>query len=96
MVTQTNDDPAVLWLRAPQLCHLGGYAPESGEIIVTVQKLKDDMSADLADSQKADEEDRKSDFYLRWCDLGRSRRETPHPSWRVMGEVAPAWHALEL
>ena len=40
---------------------MGGHAPESGEIIGIVQKLKDDMSADPADSQKADEKDRWSD-----------------------------------
>ena len=43
-----------------KLCHLGGHAPESGEII-GIPKLKDDMPADLADSLKADEEDRKTD-----------------------------------
>ena len=61
MEVQTSADPAVLWLRARQLCYLGGHAPESGEIIGVLQKLKDDMSTDLADSLKADEEDRKSD-----------------------------------
>ena len=40
---------------------MGGHAPESGEIIDVLQKLKDDVSADLAHSQKADEEDRKTD-----------------------------------
>ena len=52
MEMQTSADPAVLWLRARQLCYLGGHALESGEIIGVLQKLKDDMSADLADSQK--------------------------------------------
>ena len=60
MEIQTSADPAVLWLRARQLCYLGGRALES-EIIGILQKLKDDMSADLADSQKADEKDRKAD-----------------------------------
>ena len=49
---QTRADPAVLWLRARQLCYLGCHAPE---------KSKDVMPADLADSLKADEEDRKTD-----------------------------------
>ena len=61
MEFQTSADPAVLWHRARQFCCVGGHAPESGEIIGILQKLKDDMSAHLADSQKADEEDRKSD-----------------------------------
>ena len=61
MEIQTSADPAVLWLKARQLCHLGGHAPESGEIMGILQKLKDDMSAGLADYQKADEEGRKSD-----------------------------------
>ena len=46
MEIQTSADPAVLWLRARQLCYL---AP------------KDGMPADLANSLKADEEDRKTD-----------------------------------
>merc|ERR1712136_673443 len=37
-----------------------GYAPQSGEIIGILKQLKDSMSADLADSQKA-EADRKAD-----------------------------------
>ena len=53
MEIQTSADPAVLWLRARQLCFLGGDAPLSGEII-GLQKLKDEMPADLADSLKAD------------------------------------------
>ena len=61
MEIQTSVDPAVLWFRARQLCYLGGHAPESGEIIGICRSLKDDMSADLADSLKAGEEDRKSD-----------------------------------
>ena len=56
---QTSADPGVFWLRARQLCYLGGHAPESGEI--GILKLKDDMPADLAYSLKADEEDRKTD-----------------------------------
>ena len=59
MEIQTSADPAVLWLRARQLCHLGGHAPQSGEII-GIWKLKGGMPGDLADSQKPDEEDRKS------------------------------------
>ena len=51
--TLTGADPAVLWLRVRQLCFLGGHAHASGEIIGIVQKLKDDISADLADSQKS-------------------------------------------
>ena len=46
MEIQTSADPAVLWLRARQLCYLGP---------------KDGMPADLANSLKADEEDRKTD-----------------------------------
>ena len=49
---QTTDVSTVLWLKARQLCHLGGHAPESGEIIGILQKLKDSMPADLADSWK--------------------------------------------
>ena len=49
MEIQTSADPAVLWLRARQLCHLGSHAPQSGEIVGILQKLKDDMPADLAD-----------------------------------------------
>ena len=37
-----------------------GYAPQSGEIIGILKQLKDEMSVDLADSQKA-EADRKAD-----------------------------------
>ena len=58
---QTSADRAVLWPRARQLRYLGCYALESNEVIGILQKLKDDMSADLADSQKVEEEDRKSD-----------------------------------
>ena len=54
MEIQTSADPAVLWLRARQLCYLGGQALQSGEII-GLQTLKDDMPADLADSLKTDE-----------------------------------------
>ena len=60
MEIQTSAKPAVLWLRARQLCYLGGHAPQSGVIVGILQKLKDDMPADLADSQ-ADEEHRKTD-----------------------------------
>ena len=60
MEIQTSADLAVLWLRARQLCYLGGHAPQSGEIIGH-PKSKDDMLADLADSLEADEEDRKTD-----------------------------------
>ena len=60
MEIQTSAGPAVLWLRARQLCYLGGHAPESGEMIGR-QTLMDDMAADLADSLKAGEEDRKTD-----------------------------------
>ena len=64
MEIQTSADPAVLWLRARQLCYLGGHALESGEIIGILQMLKDDMSADLADSL------RKSDHatLVAYCD----------------------------
>ena len=58
MEIPTSADPGVLWLRARQLCYLGGYALESGENIDIPQKLKDDMSADLVDCQEHDEEDR--------------------------------------
>ena len=64
MEIETSADPAVLWLRARQLCYLGGHAPQSGEIIEphpSPPKSKDDMPADLADTLKADEEDRKTD-----------------------------------
>ena len=57
---QASAGPAVLWLRARQLCYLGDHAPQSGEII-GLPKLKDDVHTDLADSLKADEEDRKTD-----------------------------------
>ena len=60
MEIQSNTDPAVLWLRAPQLCYLGGHAPQSGDI-VGLHELQDGMPADLADSLEADEEDRKSE-----------------------------------
>ena len=60
MKNETSADPAVLWLRARQLCYLGGHAPQSGEII-GVLKWKDDMPADLSDTLKADEEDCKTD-----------------------------------
>ena len=59
MEIETSADPAVLWLRARQLCYLGGHVPQSGEIVGILQKLQDDT--DLADSLKADEEDRKTD-----------------------------------
>ena len=50
MDIQTSADPAVLWLTERQLCCLNGHAPESGEIIGILMKLKDGMPADLADS----------------------------------------------
>ena len=52
---------AFLWLRALQLCYLGGHALESGEIIGTLKMLKDGMPEDLADSLKSDAGDRKTD-----------------------------------
>ena len=55
MEIQTSADQAVLWLRARQLCCLGGHAPQSGEICGLLKKLKDGMPADLA------EEDCKTD-----------------------------------
>ena len=61
MEIQTSADPAVLWLRALQHCYFGGHAPQSGETIGLLKKLKDGMLADLADSQKAEEKDRKAD-----------------------------------
>ena len=61
MDSETSADPAVLWLRAPQLCYLGGHALQSGEIIGILQKLKDVMPAELADSQKGVEDDSKTD-----------------------------------
>ena len=60
MDIQTSAELAVLWLRARQLCYLGGHAPQSGKII-GILKFKDGMPTRLADSLKADEEDRKSD-----------------------------------
>ena len=63
METHTSADPGVLWLRAGQLCHLGGHAPQSGEICGSLKKLKDGMTAFLLISWtplKADEEDRKT------------------------------------
>ena len=54
MEIHTSADPAVLWLRARQLCYLGGHASQSCESIGLL-KLKDDMPLE------ADEEDRKSD-----------------------------------
>ena len=33
-----------------------GYAPQSGEIIGILKQLKDEMSADLADARKTEEE----------------------------------------
>ena len=44
--TSTSADPAVSWLRARQLCHLGSHAPESGDIIGILQRFKDYMCAD--------------------------------------------------
>ena len=61
MDIQISADQAVLWLRAHQLCCLGGRAGESGEIIFYSKKLKDGPSADLADYLNADEEERKTD-----------------------------------
>ena len=61
MEIETSADPAVLWLRARQLCYLGGHAPQSGEVVGILRKLKDDMPTDLVDSLKADVEDRKTD-----------------------------------
>ena len=61
MEIETSTGPAVLWLRARQLCYLGGHAPQSGEIIDPPES-KDGMPADLADTLKADEEDRKTDL----------------------------------
>ena len=61
MEIETSADPAVFGLRARQLCYLGGHALQSGEIVGILRKLKDDMPTDLADSLKADEEDRKTD-----------------------------------
>ena len=60
MEIQISADPAVLWLRARQLCYLGGHAPQC-EIIGMLLNLKVGMPADLADSLKADDEDRKTD-----------------------------------
>ena len=57
MESETSADPAVLWLRARQLCYLGGHVPQSGEIVGILRKLKDDMPTDLADFLKAGEED---------------------------------------
>ena len=61
MEIRASVDPAVLWLRARQFCYLGGHAAQSGEIIEN-PKSKGDMPADLADSLKADEEDRETDY----------------------------------
>ena len=55
---QTSADPAVFWLRARHLCYLDGRALQSGEIMGLL-KLEDYMLAALADSLKADEEDRR-------------------------------------
>ena len=60
MEIESSADPAVLWLRARQLCYLGGHVPQSGEVI-GILKLKEDMPTDLAESLKADEEVRKTD-----------------------------------
>ena len=57
---QTSADPAVFWLRARHLCYLDGRAPQSGEIMGLL-KLEDYMPAALANSLKADEEDRRRD-----------------------------------
>ena len=56
---QTSADPVVFWLRACLFCFLDGRAPQSGEIMGLL-KLEDYMPAALADSLKADEEDRMS------------------------------------
>ena len=45
----TSAHPAVLWLRARQLHYLGGHAPQTGEIVGILKKLKDGMPTDLAD-----------------------------------------------
>ena len=66
MESQIRADPAVLRLQLRQLCYLGGLALQSGEIIGS-PKSKDDMPADLADSQNAHEKDRKSD-HATLCD----------------------------
>ena len=56
----TRANPAVLRLRARQLCYLGHQSSE----IVGLQTLKGDVPADLADPQKVVEEDRKSDHAI--------------------------------
>ena len=61
MEIQTSADPAVLWFGARQLCYLGGHAPERGEMIGILQKMKDGTPADLADFLTAYKEDRKTD-----------------------------------
>ena len=58
---QTSADPAFFWLRARHLCFLTTVVhPHSGEIMGLL-KLEDYMPAALANSLKADEEDRRSD-----------------------------------
>ena len=46
--TQTHVEPSVLWLRARQLCCLGGHAPVSGEIISILKKFKDRKTDDAS------------------------------------------------
>ena len=61
MEIQTSLDPAVLWIRARRLWYLGGLAPHSDEIIWHSAEIEGGMHANLADSLKAEEEDRKTD-----------------------------------
>ena len=61
MESQTWADPAVSWIRARQLCYLGGHVPQSGEIVGIPKKPKDSVPTDLADLLKADEEERRTD-----------------------------------
>ena len=54
MEIERNADPAVLWLRARQLCYLGGSCT-SERRDRWYSAIEDDVPADLADGLKADE-----------------------------------------
>ena len=62
---QTSADPVVFWLRARHLCFLGGRALQSGELMGLLKLLEGCVPAALANSLKADEEDRRSDHARR-------------------------------
>ena len=63
---QTSADPAVLWLRARQLCYLGGYALQSGEIIGILQKLTPLVQAKENEVATVGRSRRAGEPHFRW------------------------------